>query len=836
MRRTHLLRGLLIGCLGMLFTCQGLPARAATKPHHPHWLGRTELTPRQPQRGATTPPGNFPFQTAHSADGLVTLHYYQQLASYATQVLGIVATVLQHPIRDTLGYALIHPVDIFAYNSRADFLAGAAVSNPAETGAYSVFSPPQIYLPITNPASLDTVDTLAHELTHIVFNENESLSPLQSYIRFYPLWLDEGLAAYDESVQPSAVAAYNDALTFAVNSNTLISLIDTFDMNYPTDPNTDFLGYAEAQSFIKYLHDRYGATLFHQFIASLHDGQIWLVATRLFHASPRILQQEWEASLGAKVSNAVGYTPALSIPTPFATGTTPALAARTQPLALAGGGAVARGLLTVALEISLFTTLFFMVAFLAARRSAPRRAQSRPPASITILESYRAQNAPSEAPSDIPSSTGESTAVAREAPAVRTLTAVAPIRRLPRRPLFARSALILFCIAPLLLWGLGMLGVLLNPRHEWAQGILVAKVASAVIAAALSFLFIRLLRSQKVLGGMLIVALFALLVSQIFVAAPDLAQDQAGQYATLGAYALAVQTYRDAGETSGNEVAAAQVQWAQAALAAKDYATAVIHLRAALQARPDDSIDVRATLLTTVQQWGMGLTNAQHFADAVQVYSDQSHFALCDASCQAAMTTALSTTYRAWGDQLLASGQYAAAQSEYTILKQTYGTTSAATNVALALQECAAQPLLAQALLAGQQGNSVTMNADLHTLVQEYPHTAAASEAGETPQPVSGVIQDSSGRNPAGARLFFAGYASRSDAINFNATNAVMVATTIGANGAFTVRLQPGYWYLPFWEDPTFALGNVNTSLASNLGTFYVAAYTPISVGTLVGF
>ena len=813
-------------CLGTLMTFPSLPAQAAKiRPSATH-LGRVEYTPRVAQRGLASPPGNFPFQTAHSSDGLVTVHYYQQPTSYATQILQDVAQVLQHPIHDNLGFALIHPVDIYAYNTRADFLLGATVQNPEETGAYSVFTPPQVFLTVDDPTSSETIGTLAHELTHIVFHENEAVSTLQNYIAFYPLWLDEGLATYDESVDPLSVSTYALTVTDAVHSNTLISLVDTFNMHYPPDPNVDYLGYAEARSFITYLHDQYGPTVFHQFIASLRDGEIWLAATQIFHATPRVLQQRWEASLGATPANAVGYTPSLAVATPFATGTIPTLAGSTQPFALSRGGDIAHNLLGIAVGLTLLMLVSITFGIWVQRRNRRPSAVVVPAAFYAAFDGYGSQMIATPA-----STEPESSSVATKVIAPRTLSS-----RRKVRTLLQWSSMILYIATPLLIWGSGMLAMQLNPRHEWAAAEFVAGLVGVGCAVLVLMFFILVPRSTRLVPGVILVMGFLVVFTPLFTNVASLGAQQASQYAAKGAYALAVQTYRDAGDTSGDDLANVQTQWAQAALKANDYATAVTHFRAALQAKPDNSYDDTVALLDAVQRWGNALANAQDYADAVQVFQEQHAFTGCDDTCQPAMTLALSTTYRAWGDELLASGKFTDAQSEYQILQRSYPTTAAGKIAGVALQECAAQPLLAQALLAGQHGDAKTMNTDLHALVHTYPHSAAASEAAETPQSISGTIQDSSGRNPAGERIFFMGYANQSAAISFNDTETVTVATTIAANGSFSVRVPPGYWYLPFWEDPTFALGQVNMSLAGDLGTFYAPAYTPVQLGTIVGF
>ncbi len=823
MRRLGRISFCLIGLAFVVGVFQATPALADDIGPKHHLLDRmaTASSPVQ----ATTP-GNFPFHTAKSSDGLVIVHYYDQPASFATNVLDIATTVLQHPIHDTLGFSLIHPVDIFVYNSRADFLAGADVTDPAETGAYSVFVPPQVYMDTDGSMT----DTLAHELTHITFHENEARTTQQNYMRFYPLWLDEGMAAYDEPADAELVSEYAVVLNQAVSTHTLVSLMDTFDMNYPSDPDRDFLGYAEARSFIGYLFTTYGAAAFHQFVNNLHDGAIWLTTSQAFHASPRELQSRWEASLGDPPANA-GYLPVPIAVTPFATGSTPASASQLKPFMLPGENKIVVDFLIYAIFYSLLMGLIILNEWIWITRSA-RLTRERQlaagqahAAQMAMLGYGSLQVIPDAAP-------GPDAADASTATGVQV---AAPPATSPERNLLHWTKFALLVAPPLVMWGVGMLWLRFSPRHEWAQSESAAVVAGFVLLILLletTFRAPRHNHASRIVG--LSIGAVVLLV-MVFVSVPDLASQQAQQYADAGAFALAVQTDNDAGKTSGTDLADLQLRWAQAALNNRDFATAVRHLRAAATADPANPGRYETLLLIDVQQWGEGLLHSGQFAAAVQVFLDQDHSKLCDARCRQTMATELGTTYRTWGDSALIADQFGAAQQAYQALATNYASSPAGQGATGALQEVSAQSALTDALQAGQQGDITGMNRQLPALAGKYPQTGAASEAKETPEPVGGVIVDGSGHFPAHERLYFAAYTSHSSGASFGDDLVLMFATTIGANGTFSVRLQPGYWYVPFWEEPNIPLGQVNVSSAGDLSAFYVSPFTPANIGTIHG-
>jgi hypothetical protein len=388
---------------------------------------------------------------------------------------------------------------------------------------------------------------------------------------------------------------------------------------------------------------------------------------------------------------------------------------------------------------------------------------------------------------------------------------------------------------PLVMWGVGILWLHLNSRHGWAQSEVAAVIVGFVLLSLLLEQTLRAPRYNRIgrTVGLAIGAIILFILPLLNV--PDLAAQQAQQYADAGAYALALQTYADVGKTSGAAIANLQLSWAQTALGINDFATAVRHLRAAGAAYPKNDGTYETMLLSEVKIWGEGLFHEGQFSAAIQVFQDQSHSWLCDASCRQAMATEIGTAYRALGDSALIADRFGDAQQAYQTLANNYASTDAGQATTGASQEVSAQSLVINALQAGQGGDIASMNRQLQALVAQYPQTSAAGEAKEAPEPVGGVILDGSGNPASGERLYFGAYTSRNDASNFGNNNVLIVATTIATNGTFTVRLQPGYWYVPFWEEPNLSLGQVNVSSASDLSAFYLSAYTPVNLGTIHG-
>jgi hypothetical protein len=763
--------GLVIGALLML----GQPVHAATPPP---LLDRIQMAPHPTTKAG--PPGSFPFRATMSADGLVVIDTYGRSTSFNQSVLSLVTGDLVHPIEDTLGFTLLHPVHIYIYNSRADFLAGAQPDNPAETGAYTIPADSTIYMPVEGDAPSDVQAYLPHELTHVVFHQNEDRGVYGETI--FPLWVDEGNAAYDQVPGSDQVIAYDQVLQQAVSSNALIDLFTTFNAAYPSDPNTDFLGYAEARSFVGYLIATYSATTYHHYLRDIMNGDMLLAAEMDFGVDLRILESRWRVSLGATPTVAdAGYIPTATTPVAFVSGTTPARAATTQPFPLPESFAT--------LERYLAVVLWMLVEI----------------AGIALIE------------------------VLRRSRSRMILAGGAP----PRLRLSHVGIALMSPVALALGWG----WVRYGPGGSWGcAALVVGSVAFVALLGVLAANWRRLLqrRLSAARGTAILVA--AGITAVAFTQTIPLGWQQARDYEQHGAYALALQMYSTFGAPA-DQLATVHNEWANAAQAAQDAPTEAAQLRAEIPLLEAPAAQkVADALVNVIILWGQDLIAAHRFADAISVYTNQQSSATtCNATCQATMQQHLAATYLTWGDAQLVTGDMKDALANYQIIIQRYAATTTATTARGAVREIGAAQALAQALATGARGDASSMNAQLRALVRADAATAAASEAPESAEPVMGHVTDGSGAALAGQRIYFVAFTKQSDADSYNYNVAALtVAATIGSGNAFTVRLPAGYWYAPFWEDPTQP--NSFNAPSGSSGVFFVQSYTPLALGTFGGF
>ena len=120
----------------------------------------------------------------------------------------------------------------------------------------------------TFPLASGFFDTLLpHELGHIIFRE---------FVGFYnqniPLWLDEGVASYQEMSKRFAAKGY---VRRAVKENNFIPLtrLSQINLSLISEPAAVTLFYSESVSIIDYLISKFGSGNFVNFCRALRDGK-----------------------------------------------------------------------------------------------------------------------------------------------------------------------------------------------------------------------------------------------------------------------------------------------------------------------------------------------------------------------------------------------------------------------------------------------------------------------------------------------------------------------------------------------------------------------------------
>jgi hypothetical protein len=196
--------------------------------------------------------------------GELSLFWYEGGDSFARELMDTCQEGLARLTQD-IGTYPERPVKIYIYASTSD-LKGAMIFPQEWTGgvAFTAFSTIAIGIP---PSKLDWGKrALVHELTHLVVHQ-ATFSPYGQL----PIWLDEGLAMYNEGgLDP----VFGSCLQEAILENKLIS-VRSLCSPFSAETEKARLSYAQSYSLVEYLLDNYGQDRMLELLTILKQGSTY---------------------------------------------------------------------------------------------------------------------------------------------------------------------------------------------------------------------------------------------------------------------------------------------------------------------------------------------------------------------------------------------------------------------------------------------------------------------------------------------------------------------------------------------------------------------------------
>jgi len=221
--------------------------------------------------------------------GELSLFWYEGGDSFARELMDTCQEGLARLTQD-IGTYPERPVKIYIYASTSD-LKGAMIFPQEWTGgvAFTAFSTIAIGIP---PSELDWGKrALVHELTHLVVHQ-ATFSP---YGRL-PLWLDEGLAMYNEGELDPVFHSY---LQEAILEDKLIS-VRSLCSPFSAETEKARLSYAQSYSLVEYLLDNYGQDKMLELLTILKQGSTYDEAlTEVYGFDIDGLDARWRATLAS---------------------------------------------------------------------------------------------------------------------------------------------------------------------------------------------------------------------------------------------------------------------------------------------------------------------------------------------------------------------------------------------------------------------------------------------------------------------------------------------------------------------------------------------------------
>jgi hypothetical protein len=193
---------------------------------------------------------------------MITLYWYKGGNAFAEDLLKTAVEAADKLGRDT-GIPLENQISIYIYANPED-LKGSMVATEDWTGGVKYIDFNVISIGISASILDWGKKAIAHELGHEITRQHLT-SP---YSAFLPLWLDEGMAMHAEGQQEENA---RDALVKSVEDGSIATL-KSLSGPFPADPNDTAYAYAQSQSVVEYMLEKYGNKKMNELLTYFNDG------------------------------------------------------------------------------------------------------------------------------------------------------------------------------------------------------------------------------------------------------------------------------------------------------------------------------------------------------------------------------------------------------------------------------------------------------------------------------------------------------------------------------------------------------------------------------------
>jgi len=194
-------------------------------------------------------------------EGKVTIYWHEGDDSFAQELMTATQQALERLAEDT-GAELETPVKLYIYAS-SDDLRGAMINPTGWEGGVAFTRQGIIAIGISSSNMSWGKRTIAHELTHLVIHQ-VTLNPYNDL----PLWLDDGLAMYNEGELSSAFA---DSLEKAIAEDSLVS-VQSLSSPFSAYADKALLSYAQSYSLVEFLITSYGQAKMLELLNTFKEG------------------------------------------------------------------------------------------------------------------------------------------------------------------------------------------------------------------------------------------------------------------------------------------------------------------------------------------------------------------------------------------------------------------------------------------------------------------------------------------------------------------------------------------------------------------------------------
>lgn len=230
-----------------------------------YWLRVTQKDGKQVESSHQTflyEDNRFDWQTIES--GTLVVKWYSGDLAFGQMVMDV-ATQGMEKSRQLVNATPPQPLRIYVYPAATDLQSALALINSAWVAGHAdpEFATVLVSLPPGPGQRLEMERQLPHEITHILLYQAYGAN----YTRL-PAWLNEGLASLSE-LYPNA--DYKRALQKAGQNNSLIPM-EMLCGSFPREASGAYLAYAQAESFTRFLEQKYGTPSLQELAGLYADG------------------------------------------------------------------------------------------------------------------------------------------------------------------------------------------------------------------------------------------------------------------------------------------------------------------------------------------------------------------------------------------------------------------------------------------------------------------------------------------------------------------------------------------------------------------------------------
>jgi hypothetical protein len=202
------------------------------------------------------------FSWQHLSQGLLQVNWYNHPTSFG-QIIVSQATTSLSRISNNIGGGLLHPINLWVYQTSDDFRGSLPPNTHEWVGGIAFPSLDEAFIVADSPADNTLIRDMPHELTHLVFHQRiaQGISA--------PVWFDEGLAVYNQLYQEPEMTL---RLKEALNTHTLLPL-KTLYFEFPANADQAYLAYAQSWNLVDYMYNTFGLNDMHALVQDMNSTQ-----------------------------------------------------------------------------------------------------------------------------------------------------------------------------------------------------------------------------------------------------------------------------------------------------------------------------------------------------------------------------------------------------------------------------------------------------------------------------------------------------------------------------------------------------------------------------------